>query len=83
MADVPRSVNKRPLPGLVCCVLDEVVRRAAAVTTQLSKRQETLNLAPRSGRAALLKSFGRRQAYESPGCPNPRAAGGVLWGFRS
>lgn len=32
--------------------------------------------------SAHLKGFGRRQAYESLGSPNPRAAGGALWGFR-
>lgn len=37
---------------------------------------------PESGRAAFLKSFGRRQAYESPGSPNPRASTGALSGFR-
>lgn len=37
---------------------------------------------PESGRAAFLKGFGRRQAYESLGSPNPRAASGALWGFR-
>ncbi|CAN5472887.1 hypothetical protein BH10PSE14_BH10PSE14_27630 [soil metagenome] len=37
---------------------------------------------PVSGLSAHLKSFGRRQAYESRGCPNPRAPVGVLWGFR-
>ncbi len=41
-----------------------------------------LPAAPESGRAALLKSFGRRQAYESPGRPNPRVTSGGLWGFR-
>jgi len=29
-----------------------------------------------------VKSFGRRQAYESPRGTNPRAAGGALWDFR-
>ena len=29
-----------------------------------------------------VKSFGRRQAYESPRGTNPRAAGAALWGFR-
>lgn len=38
--------------------------------------------APESGQAVILKSFGCRQAYESLGSPNPRAAGGALWGFR-
>src|SRR3954467_9999310 len=35
-----------------------------------------------SGSSAFVKSFGRRQAYESPRGTNPRATGGELWGFR-
>jgi len=31
--------------------------------------------------SALVKSFGRRQAYESPRRTNPRATCAVLWGF--
>src|SRR4051812_11042909 len=35
-----------------------------------------------SGRSAYVKSFGRRQAYESRRGTNPRAAGDGLWGIR-
>lgn len=33
------------------------------------------------GKSRLVKSFGRRQAYESPRGRNPRATGGCLWIF--
>ena len=36
-----------------------------------------------SSQSACVKSFGRRQAYESPRGRNPRATGRWLWGFRS
>ncbi len=36
---------------------------------------------PRSRQSAVVKSFGRRQASESPRGTNPRCAGRGLWGF--
>src|SRR6476659_10782944 len=36
----------------------------------------------KSSHAAFVKSFGRRQAYESPRGTNPRMAGARLWDFR-
>jgi hypothetical protein len=38
--------------------------------------------APQNRRTAPVKSFGRREAYESPRRTNPRAPGSGLWGFR-
>lgn len=40
---------------------------------------------PQPSRAAgsfSVKSFGRREAYESPRRTNPRSAGEGLWGFQ-
>jgi hypothetical protein len=36
---------------------------------------------PQSGEAAFVKSFGRREAYESLRGTNPRAADNGLWVF--
>ncbi len=38
-------------------------------------------LSPESRHSAYVKSFGRRQASESPRGTNPRCAGRGLWGF--
>jgi len=36
---------------------------------------------PKCRKAAFVKSFGRREAYESPRGTNPRDPGSCLWGF--
>lgn len=41
-----------------------------------------LCLSPQTCLSPYVESFGRRQASESLRCPNPRAAGDGLWGFR-
>jgi hypothetical protein len=49
---------------------------------KLMNERLLLRSPPESRRSALLKSFGRRQAYESLGSPNPRAQRAGLWGLR-
>ena len=40
-----------------------------------------LTLSSQTGPSAIVKGFGRRQAYESLRGPNPRAPDGGLWRF--
>ncbi len=57
-----------------------IIAVSGYIRLPMSDRNRLFSL--QSGRVAFLKSFGRRQAYESLGGPNPRAPSDELWGFR-
>jgi hypothetical protein len=72
---LPMELNETDLTWPVL-VADGVARISTGRRSALCVDRPGSRLSPN------VKSFGRRQAYESLRGPNPRAANGELWGFR-
>ena len=74
--------KRNPLPDHWPTLLTRSARAGSVQGRHLRPSESALARGSlQSGRTAPVKSFGCRQAYESPRRTNPRDCGGELWGF--